>query len=143
MKHRGRKSAAEQEMIAAVNGGSTANRGRSSPDHIRPPSHLSSPTRAWYSALVRELAPHQYQTLQAAAEAWDRKEQARAAIAKHGLSYQDAKGMFRARPEVAIERDSRFAYFAAMRALKLDKVEPPDHNRRAMGVTPWKHHHHA
>jgi phage terminase small subunit len=68
-----------------------------------------------------DLAPHQLRTLQVVAEAWDRKEEARKVLAREGLSYVDAKGMHRARPEVAVERDSRAAYLRAMRELALDR----------------------
>ncbi len=70
------------------------------------------------------MEEHQLHILQAAAEAWDRKEQARLALIEHGLTYQDAKGMIRSRPEVQIERDSRIAFMRALRELRLD-VEPP------------------
>ena len=83
-----------------------------------------------------DLPPHQCRTLQCAAEAWDRKEQARLALAKEGLSYVDPKGMVRARPEVAIERDSRIAYLRAMRELNL-AIEPPSWNRGGIGIT-WE-----
>ena len=66
--------------------------------------------------------------LQAAAEAWDLYQHARAELAKHGLTYTDDKGMIRPRPEAAIARDARVGFLRAVRELKLD-VEPP--NRRA------------
>jgi hypothetical protein len=69
-----------------------------------------------------DLAAHQLRTLQVAAEAWDRKEEAREVLAREGLSYTDGKGMIRSRPEVQIERDSRAAYLRAMRELQLDAV---------------------
>ncbi len=99
---------------------------RMSHDPPKPPEHLQPATQSWWRAIVAkfELEPHQLHTLQAAAESWDRKEQARQALAQHGLSYVDAKGMVRALPEAAIERDSRTAYLRAMRELDL-KIEPP------------------
>jgi hypothetical protein len=62
--------------------------------------------------------------IQAAAESWDRNQQAREALTKHGLTYEDSKGMIRARPEVAIEHDARTSYLCALRELDL-QVEPP------------------
>lgn len=66
------------------------------------------------------------------------KEAARAALATHGLTFTDAKGMIRARPECAIERDSRVAYLRAMRELNLDVDPPKDLNRNSMiGISSW------
>lgn len=82
--------------------------------------------RAFWSATLSEHAidAHRLGTLQAACEAWDRGQQARRALASVGLSYTDDKRMVRARPEVAIERDSRTAYLRALRELNID-TEPP------------------
>ena len=63
--------------------------------------------------------------LTAAGEAWDRKEKAREVIETQGLTYTDRFGQPAARPEVAIERDSRLAFFRCMRQLALSE-EPPD-----------------
>jgi phage terminase small subunit len=93
---------------------------------LPPPPHLSEATQSWWTAVLRDsqIKPHQLRTLQAAAESWDLKERAREALAKHGLSYTDDKGMIRARPEVAIERDAKTSYLRALRELHLD-VEAP------------------
>ncbi|TIT81778.1 MAG: P27 family phage terminase small subunit [Mesorhizobium sp.] len=69
----------------------------------------------------------------AAAESWDRKEQARQAIRVHGLSFEDARGNVKARPEVAIERDARVAFLRAMRELDLD-AEGPKETPRAPAI---------
>jgi phage terminase small subunit len=96
-----------------------------------PPNHLQPETAAWWRDVVAEFAfeQHQYRTLQCGAEAFDRKEQARQILAREGLSYTDDKGMIRARPEVAIERDSRNAYLRAMRELNLEHVKPPSNGQ--------------
>ncbi|MEQ1952485.1 P27 family phage terminase small subunit [Mesorhizobium yinganensis] len=60
----------------------------------------------------------------AAAEAWDRKEEARKAVAKHGLTFVDEKGGVKVRPEVSIERDARIAFMRAIRELDLDGEGP-------------------
>jgi hypothetical protein len=60
-----------------------------------------------------------------AAEAWDRAEQAREAIAQHGMTFMDRFGQPHARPEIAIERDNRIAFARLLRELALD-VEAPD-----------------
>jgi len=62
--------------------------------------------------------------LQSACEAWDLYQHARAELATNGLTFTDAKGMIRARPEAAIARDARTSFLRALRELKLD-VEPP------------------
>ena len=59
-----------------------------------------------------------------ASEAWDRGQQARKLLATHGLVYVDRFGAPRARPEVAIERDSRLAFARLLRELDLD-IDPP------------------
>ncbi|RXH34384.1 hypothetical protein XH99_01070 [Bradyrhizobium nanningense] len=99
-----------------------------------PPAHLEPATKVWWVQILTDfpIEQHQLQTLQAAGESWDRSQQAREALAKHGLTYVDGKGMVRARPEVAIERDSRISYLRCMRELEFDNVEPP-----VTGSMPW------
>jgi phage terminase small subunit len=127
MKSRGRKSAAE----LALAGQSWLANEHDRPYPARylpePPGHLRQETQAWWASVVAayEFQPHEYRSLLVACEAWDRKEQAREAISQHGLSYIDEKGMVRARPEVAIERDARTAFLRAVRELRLGEVEPP------------------
>jgi phage terminase small subunit len=91
------------------------------------PEHLRSVTREWWSSVVEEwqLEPHHVRLLTLAGEAWDRCEQAREAIAESGLTYNDRFDTPRARPEVAIERDSRLAFARLLRELALDDVPPP------------------
>jgi phage terminase small subunit len=60
-----------------------------------------------------------------AGEAWDRATQAREALAEHGLTYTDRYGGPKARPEVAIERDSRIGFARLLRELGIDDVEQP------------------
>jgi len=132
MGKRGPKSFAELTTIRAVR---STTRSKPSADLPPPPDHLQPATKTWWNAVLEdhELEPHQMRTLQAAAESWDRNQQAREALAQHGLTYTDDKGMIRARPEVAIERDARTSYLRALRELKLD-VEPPAANRQQ---PPW------
>lgn len=138
MGRRGPKSAEHLASIAAHRRRSSNNHAPSSSD--RPPAHLSDATKRWWSAIVRQyqLGEHELRTLQAAAEAWDRKEQARELLSKAGsLSYEDSRGMRRALPEVQIERDARVAYLRAMRELNLN-VEVPDHNRNVRVGLSWR-----
>jgi phage terminase small subunit len=135
MKQRGRKSAAHVATITSLRRVPAADRFKAdSGPPPPPPEHLRPATKAWWLAVLDdfELARHEYRTLQVAAEAWDRKEQAREAVIAHGLTFTDDKGMIRARPEVQIERDARIAYLRALRELNLD-TEPPE----PVGLTGW------
>ncbi len=96
-----------------------------------PPDHLRPSTADWWRGIVEtyQIEPHALRLLTAAAEAWDRCQQAREAIAIHGLTYMmgdPPRPM--ARPEVKIEHDSRIAFARMLRELALD-VEPPAENR--------------
>ncbi|MDO8616083.1 MAG: P27 family phage terminase small subunit [Dehalococcoidia bacterium] len=97
---------------------------------MRAPSHLSAPSRAWWRSVTDGylLEEHHVRLLTLACEAWDRCEQARAVLTTSGLTFEDRFGCPRARPEVAIERDSRVAFARLLRELALD-VEPPKDNR--------------
>jgi hypothetical protein len=66
----------------------------------RAPSNLAADTRAWVEAVVDdyELEPHHLRLLQLAGEAWDRGQEARAALRKHGAVYVDRFGQPTARP---------------------------------------------
>ncbi len=92
------------------------------------PRHLRAATRRWWEQITREfeVEEHNLRRLTAAAEAWDRYQQAREVLAKEGLTFIDKHGQPRARPEVAIERDARIAFLRAMRELGLDAGAAPD-----------------
>jgi phage terminase small subunit len=66
--------------------------------------------------------------LQAAGEAWDRYQQAPAALDEHGLTF-DRDGRPMPRPEIAVERDSRLAFARLVRELDLDVDPPPERSR--------------
>lgn len=88
-----------------------------------PPEHLTPEARAWWAQTVAEydLGGHHLKLLQSAAEAWDRQQQARQAIADHGgLTFTDERGVIRAHPAVAMERDARIAVARLVRELDLD-----------------------
>ncbi len=97
------------------------------PPPIKAPKYLRAATQRWFQQVVTEYAlePHHIRLLILASETWDRACQAREALAKHGLTFADKNGNPRARPEVAIERDSRIAFARLLRELALD-VEPPE-----------------
>ena len=98
------------------------------------PAHLRNPTRRWFDQVlsVYELEQHHVRLLTLAAESWDRCEEAREALAEHGLTFVDRFDSPRARPEVAIERDSRIAFARLIRELDLDVEPPPSPRRPAM-----------
>jgi phage terminase small subunit len=108
-------------------------------DRPQPPDHLSDASKKWWGDVVRnhDVEPHMFRVLQAAAESWDRNQQAREALNTHGLSYTDDKGMIRSRPEVQIERDSRTAFLRALREMRLD-IDPPSPQPNLVGWTPGR-----
>lgn len=87
-----------------------------------PPKHLRPATKRWWRSVVLEwqLDWHHQRLLTLAAESWDRCEQAREILARDGLTYLDRFGQPSARPEVAVERDSRLAFARMLRELDLD-----------------------
>jgi len=97
----------------------------------RAPKHLRKSTAEWFRSVAKsyELEPHHVRLLQLAAEAWDRVEEAREALAEHGLTFEDRFGQPHARPEVAVERDSRLAFARLLRELDLDADPPRDTSR--------------
>ena len=100
------------------------------------PKHLRPTTKRWFNHVVGQwtLEQHHIRLLIVAAETWDRLTQAREVIADKGLTFNDRFGTPRARPEVAIERDSRTAFMRAIRELDLD-VEPPTQPARPRALT--------
>lgn len=95
------------------------------------PPHLRPETAEWWAAVARDfsLEPHQIRLLTLACEAWDRGQEAREAISEHGSTYIDRFGQPRARPEVAIERDSRISFARLLRELSLDADGASDGGR--------------
>ena len=91
------------------------------------PRHLKKATRLWWQSVVTDysLEPHHLRLLQAAAESWDRYQEARMILAKDGLTTPTASGL-KAHPAVAIERDARLAFARLVRELDLDVEAPRD-----------------
>ena len=90
------------------------------------PAHLREATRRWWRSVTSawSLEEHHVKLLTAAAESWDRLQEARERIAKDGAYLQDRFGQLRPHPALAIERDSRIAFARILRELDLD-AEPP------------------
>lgn len=89
----------------------------------KPPDHLSETAAAWWRDVVQDysLEPHHLHLLAAACGAMDRMAQARAELAAHGgLTFKDERGVIKAHPAVAIERDARVAFARLVRELDLD-----------------------
>lgn len=92
------------------------------------PKHLSAEARRWWAALQEEndIADQAgLLLLQSALEAFDRMKAAQQAIKKDGLTFADRFGQLRINPATTVERDSRAAMLAALRALNLDLEPPP------------------
>jgi len=95
----------------------------------RPPAHLAKATRAWWSSVVAtyEMQEHHLRLLTLAAEAWDRCQQAREALATAGsLTFTDRHGAIRPRPEISVEQQARIAFARLLRELSLDVEAPPE-----------------
>jgi hypothetical protein len=93
---------------------------------MKAPTHLRPATQRWFSHVTAhfELEQHHLRLLQMAAEAWDRADAARLTIQQHGMVFEDRFGCPRARPEIAIERDSRIAFARLLREPNLADSPP-------------------
>jgi len=93
---------------------------------VQPPKHLQPETRRWFSDVTEnyDLEEHHLRLLTLAGESWDRCVSAREVIDREGLTFVDRFGCPRARPEIAIERDSKIGFARLVRELDLD-FEPP------------------
>lgn len=95
---------------------------------FRPPKHLEKSTQRWVKTVLEDfdLEAHHFKLLILAAEAWDRTVAARQVIDAQGMTFEDRFGQPKARPEIAIERDSRIGFTRLMRELALDGVDAPE-----------------
>ena len=111
---------------------------------LSPPDHLSDQIVLWWHEVMREydLEPHHIRLLTLACEAWDRGQQARIRLASEGLVYYDRFNAPKARPEVAIERDSRISFARLLRELDLD-IDGPKEPLRAPAIRSNKSLSHA
>lgn len=97
------------------------------------PDHLSAEAAQWWRSVVEAytLEPHHLKLLQLACEAFDRCQQARAAIDRDGIVTAAGDGV-KAHPAVAIERDSRLAFARILREMDLDVEAPQDRRPPAL-----------
>lgn len=91
----------------------------------KPPAHLSAKARKWWVRIVGDwlLDETGLLILQSAMEAFDRMTQAQGIIAQEGPVVADRFGQPKQHPATLVERDSRAAMLAALKALHLD-LEP-------------------
>lgn len=101
----------------------------------KPPSHLSNPSRAWWSEITRdwELDPASLRVLTSAAEAWDRKEDARRLLKREGIVVHDRFGQKREHPAVKIWEHAEASFHRACRDLGLEGEPEPSGGRRRPG----------
>ena len=94
---------------------------------FKPPGALKPDTPRWWRKVASDyvLEAHHLRLLTLAAYAWDRADTARQTIQASGcITYVDRFGQPRARPEIAIERDSTIAFARLTRELDLDAGSP-------------------
>lgn len=93
---------------------------------IKPPAHLSKEAKAIWKEILTEYSIDDaagLRILRVALEAYDRAQAARASIDKVGMMFKDRFNCPKPHPLLPIERDSRAAFLAGMKALQLD-LEP-------------------
>jgi hypothetical protein len=88
--------------------------------------HLTPEGKKIFRAIVGEYeiqGTPWHQLARVTAEAYDRAQKAREAIDRDGMTVIDKFGQRKPHPLLAIERDSRAAFLAGLKALNLD-LEP-------------------
>ncbi len=93
---------------------------------MRAPKHLTKEAKRIWRDLIEEYAITDVaglKILRVALEAYDRCQKARDIIDLKGLLLKDRFGQDRANPLLVVERDSRAAFLAGIKALNLD-IEP-------------------
>ncbi|MGV8057876.1 MAG: hypothetical protein AB2L12_07645 [Smithellaceae bacterium] len=90
------------------------------------PKHLSKEAKEIWKELIDEYSIADaagLRILRVSLESFDRAQSARVAIDKDGMTVIDKAGQVKSHPLLPIERDSRAAFLAGMKALNLD-LEP-------------------
>lgn len=92
----------------------------------QPPGHLTDESMVIWQELLSEYDLNDsagLRILRVSLEAFDRAQAARQAIDEQGMTFLDKFGQPKPHPLLAIERDSRAAFLAGLKALNLD-LEP-------------------
>ena len=92
-----------------------------------PPSHLSRRSKRWWRSVieVHDLEPHHLAILTAAAEAWDRKEEARLIIEVEGIVIREGATLARwPHPAVQVEDVAAMRFANLVREIGLDASSP-------------------
>jgi len=87
------------------------------------PKHLSAESKRFWAEILKEYCiedPAGLKILRVALEALDRAQAAREQIEQDGMTYIDKAGQPKGNPLLPVERDSRAAFLAGMKALNLD-----------------------
>jgi P27 family predicted phage terminase small subunit len=95
------------------------------------PKHLSVAAKRLWKAITTgyEIDEPAAMVLQATLEAYDRREQARAAIEREGAVQTDRFGFRKPHPSVAIERDAAITMMRGFRLLGFDQEPRGDFAR--------------
>lgn len=92
------------------------------------PRHLSPAAKAWWRRLLADFVLEDEGALlilQTSLEAFDRLKAAQAEIKRDGATIVDRFGQRKPHPLLTVERDSRSALLAGLRALHLDADYEP------------------
>ena len=91
-----------------------------------PPENLSDESKTFWKSIVAEYLgfddPASERLLATVCESFDRMRQAQRLIDKHGAVTEDRFGQLKVNPATVVERDSRSAMMAGLKALKLENV---------------------
>jgi P27 family predicted phage terminase small subunit len=93
---------------------------------VTPPKHLSRESKKMWRSILEEYEIADIaglRILRVALEAFDRSQKCRESIDDLGLTIKDKFGQQKPHPLLPMERDSRAAFLAGIKALNLD-IEP-------------------
>jgi phage terminase small subunit len=93
---------------------------------IRSPVHLSGDAKEIWKGIINEYSIDDVaglRILRVALESYDRAQAARKAVDREGMTVTDKFGQIKPHPLLPIERDSRAAFLAGLKALNLN-LEP-------------------
>jgi phage terminase small subunit len=87
------------------------------------PAGLPASVRAWWRHvhLTYTFEPHELELARLACYCLQRGHQARAAIAREGLTFKDKHGVKRPHPAIAIERNATAQFAKLCRQMKVDE----------------------